>query len=229
MRTESGAALFEAEGLELRFGEQLAFAVPRLLVEEGERLALLGPNGSGKTTVLKAMGGLLAPCAGSLRFMGEPVLSSRRLRERCVYMHQHPYILAGTVAYNVTFGCRSRHVGREQGEARAREAMRILGLEGFGRRRSRALSGGESQRVALARALAAGADVLLLDEPTASADADSRDLILEALRARARTGATLIFSTHDPGLARQLATRVILLDRGSVADDRPVDRAEAAS
>ena len=224
----AAAPLFEARELEMRFGSILALSIPALTIAEGEALAFLGPNGSGKTTALKALGGLIVPSAGKVCFMGEALRSSRRLRRRCVYMHQHPYIMVGTVSYNVSFGCRSRGVGRAEGDRRAREAMRLLGLEGFARRRSRALSGGEAQRVALARALATGADVLLLDEPTASADSASRDLILEVLGARASSGATIVFSTHDPALARKLASRVVVLEQGSIVEDRSQRDAEAA-
>jgi len=218
----SAEALFEARGLRIAFGPDAAFGPASLDVLSGERLALLGPNGSGKTTLLKALNGLVAPSSGSLLFRGEEAARSRELRARSVYLHQHPYIMAGTVEYNVAFGARARGLSRAAASERASEAMRLLGLEGFGRRRHRALSGGEAQRVALARALAAGADILLLDEPTASADSASRDLILAALRAWPRR-ATVVFSTHDPGLAAELADRTVTLERGAVSgvDARP--------
>jgi ABC-type multidrug transport system ATPase subunit len=219
MSPETVAPLYEARGLELSYGEILAFGPASFSIAEGERLALLGPNGSGKTTLLKALNRLAQPSAGSLLFLGEDAARSGALRSRSVYLHQHPYIMAGTVSYNVCFGGRARGLGSAETERRAAEAMELLGLEGFGRRRHRALSGGEAQRVALARALAAGADVLLLDEPTASADAASRDLIVAALLAR--KGSTVIFSTHDEGLARRLADRTLVLDRGAIG---PVER-----
>jgi len=156
---------------------------------EGECLALLGPNGSGKTTLLKALGGLLKPAAGSLLFLGEEASSSRSLRRRGVYLHQAPYILSGSVSYNLYYGARARGLPRGAADDGVREALSLLGLSGFERRGHRELSGGEAQRVALARAFAAGADVLLLDEPTASADAASARLVLEALRARRAAGA----------------------------------------
>lgn len=215
-----GAPLFEARSLELRFGPTVAFGPESFAIAEGERLALLGPNGSGKTTLLKALNGLLPPSAGELYFMGEEAAASKPLRARSVYLHQHPYIMAGTVSYNVCFGGRARGLDPAHAARRAAEAMELLGLSGFGRRRHRALSGGEAQRVALARALAAGADVLLLDEPTASADEASRRLILAALRARKE--ATLVFSTHDESFAAQLADRVLVLERGAIVKERRI-------
>ncbi len=216
--------MYAVEGLEIRYGKGLAFAASELHIREGECVALLGPNGSGKTTLLKALNGLLRPSAGRLLFRGSPAALSSELRQRSVYLHQMPYILAGTVSYNVCFGSKSRSVARDVAERRAAEAMALLGLSGFERRRHRALSGGEAQRVALARALASGADVLLLDEPTASADSASRDLILGGLERMVREGATIVFSTHDQAIASALAGRVLTLERGEITEDRSTSR-----
>jgi ABC-type multidrug transport system ATPase subunit len=212
--------LFELRGVEVAYGEAVALSVPELSIAAGERVALLGPNGSGKTTLLKALNGLVPLRSGSLLFLGEKCGASRSLRARSVYLHQHPYILAGTVSYNVGFACRSRRMRRPEAARRVGEALRALGLEGFERRRSRALSGGEAQRVALARAIAADADVLLLDEPTASADAASKDLVLDTLRGLSAAGATLVFSTHDDLAAGSLADRILVLERGRIVEDR---------
>jgi ABC-type multidrug transport system ATPase subunit len=229
MKTE---ALFRAAGLELSYprkGRASRAAVPGdgvshgpafkaegLEIASGGCVALLGANGSGKTTFLKALNGLLRPSAGHLLFEGEDAFSSHGLRRRSVYLHQSPYILAGTVSYNVLFGARSRGFSPAESARRARSALRLLGLEGFERRGYRALSGGEAQRVALARALASGADVLLLDEPTASADAESAALVVKALRSRLDEGATIVFSTHDPAFAESLATRTLFLEAGKL-------------
>ena len=214
-------ALFEARALELGYRRRRrpaepAFRAGELRIEEGECLALLGPNGSGKTTLLKALNGLLAPLSGSLLFRGEDAQASTELRRRSVYLHQLPYILAGTVSYNVLYGARARGCPPEEARERAHKALCDVGLPDFGKRGHRALSGGEAQRVALARALAAGADILLLDEPTASADAASAALILEVLASRRDSGSTIVFSTHDPELAAILATRTLRISGGSL-------------
>lgn len=193
-----------------------AFFAEAFDIGEGECLALVGPNGSGKTTLLKALNGLLAPASGSMLFCGEQAASSTELRRRSVYLHQSPYILAGSVSYNLLYGARARGLAAGEAQGRARSALALLGLGDFGHRHSRALSGGEAQRVALARALASGADILLLDEPTASADSASADLVLAALRARRDAGDTIVFSTHDPDLAEALATRIIRLRDGRI-------------
>jgi ABC-type multidrug transport system ATPase subunit len=212
--------LYSAESLEIRYGVSLpAFSAASLEIERGSSVALLGPNGSGKTSLLKALAALLRPCSGQVLFEGEEVSSSPSLRRRAVYLHQQPYMLAGTVSRNLYFGGRARSLPRGEIDELMASAVADLGLSGFEGRSSRALSGGESQRVALARALASGADVLLLDEPTASADDASAILITRALRVRHESGATLIFSTHDKELASSLATRIIRLEGGRIVDD----------
>jgi energy-coupling factor transporter ATP-binding protein EcfA2 len=212
--------LYRAESLAIGYGGgEPAFAAPLLEIEGGSSVALLGPNGSGKTSLLKALAALLRPSAGRLLFEGEEASTSASLRRRSVYLHQQPYLLAGTVSRNLYYGGKARSLPRARIEGLMSSAVADLGLAGFERRSGRALSGGEAQRVALARALASGADVLLLDEPTASADEASAVLILRALRARHQGGVTLVFSTHDRELASSLATRIIRLEGGRVVGD----------
>lgn len=214
-------SLYAIEGLSLRLGGTEVLAIPLLSIDEGERLALTGPNGSGKTCLLKLLAALVAPSEGVVRFEGAPLSAGRQGPSRVVYLHQHPYIMAGSVSYNVEFGARSRGLGASEAADRAEAAMRLLGLDRFGRRSHRALSGGEAQRVALARAIASGSDVLLLDEPTASADSASRELIARAVAAEAEAGATVVLATHDAELAASFATREIALEGGRLAPGAP--------
>lgn len=212
--------LYRAESLAISYGGPCpAFSCPLLEIEEGSSVALLGPNGSGKTSLLKTLAALLEPASGRVLFEGEEVSASAALRRRAVYLHQQPYLLAGTVSRNLYYGGRARSLPEPEIEALMARAVDDLGLSGFVGRSARALSGGESQRVALARALASGADVLLLDEPTASADDASAVLIMRALRVRQEAGATIVFSTHDKELASSLATRVVRLEGGRVVEE----------
>jgi ABC-type sulfate/molybdate transport systems ATPase subunit len=213
--------LYTVEGLSLSLGGAEILSIPALGIAEGERLALIGPNGSGKTSLLKILASLIAPSQGSVRFCGRALGSSNPLTRRIVYLHQHPYVMAGSVSYNVEFGARCRGLPAVEASCRAEAAMRLLGLEGFGRRAHRALSGGEAQRMALARAIASGSDVLLLDEPSASADSASRELIARALMAQAESGATLVLATHDGELASALGARTMELSAGRLKEARP--------
>lgn len=230
MTAETMAAdiLFRVEGAELRYAQpdRAESPPPELFVSyleiaRGERIVCIGPNGSGKTTLLKALNGLLRPARGRVSYRGEDAHLSRTLRATTVYLHQHPYILAGSVAYNVAYGCRARGMPEAETSRRVRETLELLGLSGFSGRRHRALSGGEAQRVALARALAPKPEVLLLDEPTASVDAASAILVRAALRAAASAGTTIVISTHDHSLMDGFATRRLKFSDGAIITDTP--------
>ncbi len=206
-----------------------AFEVSHLELFEGECVLVKGSNGSGKTTFLKILNNLIpSGCvfSGRMDFRGEMVRNglatgrSQTLRKSTVYMHQHPYILAGSIGVNMAFACKARNVSSRLAAERSREALDIVGLSALPTDRSRGLSGGESQRLALARAIAVGADVLLLDEPTASADADSSVLIAKALRTLIDAGTTVIFASHDTELLEPLAQRVLEFKNGRIMADR---------
>jgi len=216
--------LVEVRDLEIRYGERVAVSLDRFEARRGEIVALLGPNGSGKTTLLKALGGLVAPSRGELRFDGKPLAEDDGRRARRVYVHQAPYLLAGSVFRNVAFGLRARsgrHAALTRGALRDRveAALEAVGLEAFAHREARALSGGESQRVALARALVLEPELLLLDEPTAAADSASKPRIVEAvLNARRGNSLCVILSSHEAELARSFADRVVRLDEGRIGE-----------
>lgn len=212
-------------------GQGKVLDIPALEIREGTCLALAGPNGSGKTSLLKLLNDLIplgaaqGQAQGEISFRGEAYiakgirLGSRALRKSSIYLHQHPYIISGGFKGNMGFAVQARRIPRSERGLRIAEALGLLGLEEVSRRRHKGLSGGEAQRLALARVIAGDAEVLLLDEPTASVDAESRDRILAALAALARSGTTVIFSSHEPALIDSLAQRVILFDRGGVTSD----------
>jgi tungstate transport system ATP-binding protein len=198
--------------------------IPSLDIMVGSCLAVTGPNGSGKTTLLKLLDGLLAaPDPRSISYQG-PAGSSRGPREPrpSTYLHQHPYLIAGTVYTNVALACRAARLPTSQSRQRVEQALARVGLAGFARRSRRALSGGEIQRVALARVLAAATPVLLLDEPCASVDSASLILIRQILRDLKAEGFTIIFTSHDPELVQSLADRVIELQAGRIVKDSQI-------
>ena len=208
--------LYELIDVSLKYGRQTALTLPSFSVAQGERIALLGPNGSGKTSLLKLMDGLESPTEGTILLAGKPLSKHRSSRPRSVYLHQYPYLLRGSVAYNIAFGCMSLSLSREETSSRLRKVTEVLGLAGMEGKSHRALSGGEAQRVALARALATEAEVLLLDEPTASADAASVVLIEAAIRRASQSGKTIVFSTHDEEFAARLGSREVRLHAGKM-------------
>lgn len=208
--------VFSVSGLSFRYERRVALSCDALDIMPGQSVALTGPNGSGKTTMLKLLNGLLGPYAGSVAFMGRPLARNPLLRERSVYVHQHPVMFAGTVRENMEYALRLKRVPRGEAAGRIAEAAGRFGLGPLLDREAARLSGGETQRAAVARAVAAGADVLLLDEPTSSMDSGSGAAMRELLIELRRSGATLVFSAHDESLVRDAADRVVRFEDGRV-------------
>ncbi len=211
---------FLLENVKFRFASDLVLDVDRLEVPSGGVTLLTGANGSGKTTLLRVMAGLLAPEAGAVAYRGEPVLFGKRglaHRRRVTLLSQDPYLFQGTVLRNVAYGPRARGMGASRANDEAREAILRTRCEGLADRDAAKLSGGERKRVALARALAAGAETLLLDEPTSYVDEENSALILGMIEDLAASGVTLVVSTHTQGWAGSLAVRSVRLAYGRVA------------
>ena len=212
----------EVHGLAVTYDGEPALRDVDLAVAPGEVLALLGPSGSGKSSLLHAVAGFLAPSAGEVRLGGELVATPTRMlppeRRDVAVVFQHialwPHLSAAdTVAYPM----RRRGVDRASARVRAVDLLQRLGVGHLADRRPAELSGGEQQRVGLARALAREASLFLFDEPTAHLDTHVRDVFLAEMVTRQRaTGAAAVYSTHDGPEALALADRVALLDAGRV-------------
>ena len=224
----SGTAPAEAPAVEL-VGVTLGYRGPAVLeavdlaVEAGEIVAIVGPSGSGKSSLLRSIAGFLEPVNGSIRVGGQLVAEGGRSvppeHRRVGFVFQHyalwPHM---TVRENVAYPWKTRGVAKEERTRRAEELLSQMGLEGFGDRSPTTLSGGQQQRVALARGLAGDPFLLLLDEPLSSVDAARRDelqsLIIDVARAQRLT--TLV-TTHDQREATTLADRVVVLSAGRIA------------
>jgi iron complex transport system ATP-binding protein len=209
------------EDVEVRLADRVVVAGVSLRVEHGGWTTLIGANGAGKTTVLRAVAGT-ATHTGGITVGGAPLasLGARSRARMLAFVPQNP-LLPGdmTVAEYVTLG-RTPHLGMlgraGAGDHRAvEEAISRLVLGSLAHRRLEALSGGERQRAVLARALAQEAPVLLLDEPTAALDIGRQQEALELVHElRSERGLTVIGAMHDLTLASQYADRVALLDGG---------------
>ncbi|MCF7929240.1 MAG: ATP-binding cassette domain-containing protein [Spirochaetales bacterium] len=212
--------LYEISGLQFGYGKIEVLSISDLDLEEGKVHVLLGPNGSGKTTLMKLLNRLLTRQSGRIKLRGVDLLESEEVRRSTVYVHQNPLLLSGTVYDNVAYGLKLRKLDREEIRRRVLRTLKIVGLEGFERKRSNALSGGEAQRVAIARALVLEPSVLLLDEPTASVDRKNVRRIEELLQQiRSAYGCTIIVSTHDLPFAYRISDRLVHLDKGRVQPD----------
>jgi NitT/TauT family transport system ATP-binding protein len=178
-----------------------------LEIAAGEFVVLVGPSGCGKSTLLDLLGGLARPTAGRILLDGRPVTGPGL--DRGIVFQQYALLPWRTAQGNVEFGLEATGVPRRRRSARAREFLDLVGLSGFEDRHPHELSGGMRQRVAIARSLAYDPDVLLMDEPFAALDAQTRESLQdELLRIWQRTGKTVVFITHGIEEAVYLGQRV---------------------
>ena len=203
---------FALQSVAVRFGRVQALSACTLQVNAGERLALVGANGSGKSTLLRTLHGLLQPVAGSLQHDGGA---------RQAMLFQRPYMLRASVLNNVALGLWLNGLRWQQAKEQALLALERVGLADLARRNAKALSSGQQQRVALARAWALKPQVLLLDEPTSSLDPTAKREVERLMAEFADSGMTLIFSSHNLGQVKRLASRVIYLEQGHLLADLP--------
>jgi tungstate transport system ATP-binding protein len=195
-----GTPLYEIRALTHSYAGKTVLSIEQLTVASASIVGLIGPNGSGKSSFLRCLGLIERPSEGEIRFDGKPIEPfSHEARFLITLLPQEPFLMQRSVFGNVSYGLKLR--GKSKNIAREVDrALSLVGLpfEEFARRPWYALSGGEAQRVALAARLVLNPRVLLLDEPTASVDAVSAQLIKEAaLRSRQESGTTLIVASHD--------------------------------
>ncbi len=194
--------------------------------EPGTVVAILGPNGAGKSTLVRAIAGLHPIDTGSISINGrvvddgEATLVPAHRRSVGVVFQDYALFPHLSVLDNVAFGPRSRGAGRTVSSARALETLRLLGVADLAGRKPGEISGGQAQRVALARALATSPDVLLLDEPLAALDVETKEIVRAELQTQLESFAgCVVHITHDPLDALLLADRVIVLENGIVSQD----------
>jgi putative spermidine/putrescine transport system ATP-binding protein len=213
-----GTAAVRLEGIEKRFGEVVAVAGIDLDVADGEFFSMLGPSGSGKTTTLRMIAGFELPSAGRILLHGEDV-SRRPPFERDVNTVFQDYALFPhmSVGDNVGYGPMVRRVSRPDRVSRVRDALRMVRLDGFEKRKPSQLSGGQRQRVALARALINRPRVVLLDEPLGALDLKLREEMQIELKAiQQEVGITFIYVTHDQEEALTMSDRIAVFNAGRI-------------
>jgi NitT/TauT family transport system ATP-binding protein len=194
-------------------------------VKPGRFVVLVGPSGCGKSSLLMMMAGLRHPTSGAILVSGAPIADPDPNRVGVVF--QEPSLFPWlTAEENVEFPLTLRGVAKKDRRAKAQEALQLVGLEGFGQRHPHELSGGMKQRVSIARGLVQDPPVLLMDEPFAALDEQTRMTMGdELLRIWATTGKTIVFVTHSLTEAVYLADEVIVM---SPRPGRIVDRLEVA-
>ena len=204
----------DVHGVSRRFttkrNDTLALDDIQLEITQGEFLCIVGPSGCGKTTLLNIVAGFLKPDSGEVR-VGNRVVDGPGA-DRVVVFQEAALFPWLNVRSNVEFGLKIAGVPRGERRERADTALRLVGLERFARAYVHELSGGMKQRVQLARSLAVRPKILLMDEPFAALDAQTRDVMQEELQALwQRSGATILFVTHNVREAVLLADRIIVM------------------
>lgn len=212
------ALLFSMQALDKRFGERVLFDATQLDLEAGSGYVLTGPNGCGKTTLLRIAAGLEPADRATLAFRAQhaPVGDyPEAWRREIVYVHQQPYLFHTTIEKNLVYGLARRGMPLAERSVRVRDALAWAGLSDRRDVPPHKLSGGEKQRAALARAKVLNPTLLLLDEPTANLDGEARKQVLELVTSLCIENHTVVVASHDPEIIR-----LAILNRLNVADRR---------
>lgn len=208
----------ELKNVSKQFGEVTAVNDVNFTVKEGELMALLGPSGGGKTTVLRMIAGLEVPTHGDIFVRGERVNDVPVQKRNIGFVFQSYALFKNmTVFKNIAFGLRIKKWKSADIQARVAELLELFGLAGLERRYPHQLSGGQRQRVAIARALAPKPGVLLLDEPFGAVDAKIRQELREWLvTLHHDLNVTTIFVTHDQEEAMEVSNRIVIFSKGNL-------------
>jgi polar amino acid transport system ATP-binding protein len=218
----------DVQDLSARYGAVDVLSDITLSVGRGEIVALIGPSGSGKSTLLRTLVGLLPPRKGQVALAGETLdygskQSLRRARDRfAIVFQQYNLFQNMTALRNVTVA--PVIVKRRPRAEVVAQAKSLLAKVGLGEKLDAypdELSGGQQQRVAIARALALKPDILLLDEVTSALDPELVNEVLDAIRSLARDGMTMVIVSHEMAFVREVASRVVFMDRGRVVESGP--------
>ena len=221
--------MIEAENLGFAYGGEMVFSGVNFTVNEGDFVAVIGSNGAGKSTLMRLMLGELTPSQGRVRIFGTDVPRFRHW-PRIGYVPQNASRVGQDFPASVREIVEANLYGRaglfrlpgRALKAKAAEALRQVGMEGFGKRPISELSGGQQQRVMLARVLAGEPEAMLLDEPTSGVDTATIDELYGLLtRLNRERGMTLVMVTHDVARATGIASRVLCLEEGSLVELPP--------
>ena len=190
---------------------------------EGERVVVLGPSGSGKSTFLRCINWMEEPTSGEIYFDGVLVTEKniRKMRRNLGMVFQHFNLINNlTVMENLTLApVKLKVMTREAAEKRAKELLKHISLPNKANAYPASLSGGQKQRIAIIRAMMLSPEVLLFDEPTSALDPESIGDVLELIRELADRGMTIMIVTHEMSFAKEIATRVVFLDKGKIIEE----------
>ena len=221
-----GETLLKIENLKKCFGRLEVLKGISTEIRKGEVVVMIGPSGGGKSTFLRCMNLLEQPTEGSIIFDGIDIVradekTKNRVRSEMGMVFQHfnlfPHL---TILDNITLAPRLvRRLPREQAEKKAMELLEVVGLAEKAKAYPQQLSGGQKQRVAIVRSLAMEPKVMLFDEPTSALDPEMVGEVLDVMKDLARNGMTMVVVTHELRFARDVASRVLFLEGGRIANE----------
>ena len=206
-------------GIEKTFNKTNILRNVDISLYPGKCILLSGNNGSGKTTLLKIIAGLETPSRAEIELSGKShswKSTIRSIRREIIYLHQQPYLLSGTVESNVSYGLRFTHLNRKQLRESVKEALEWAGLADMAKHQAKTLSGGVQQRVAFTRAWILKPKVLLLDEPMANMDIESREQACDLLKRMKSEGMSIVITSHDTNIIDGLIDNHFSLSDGKL-------------
>jgi tungstate transport system ATP-binding protein len=217
------AVLEKLRGIVRKYDGVAALKRVSLDVQEGEILTIIGPNGSGKTSLLRIMALLDRPAAGEVYYRGEKVdnSSAGALRGKVTMVFQKAALFNTTIYKNVAYGLEIKKRPENEINRRVKRALSLVGLEKYAGRRAKKLSGGEQQRVVLARTLVLEPELLLLDEPTANLDPANATAIEKIIR-KIKGETTVVLATHNIFQAKRMSDRIACLLDGVIIGEGTV-------
>ncbi|MFM1506958.1 glutamine ABC transporter ATP-binding protein GlnQ [Yersinia enterocolitica] len=221
--------MIEFKNVSKHFGKTQVLHDINLNITKGEVVVIIGPSGSGKSTLLRCINKLEVITSGQLIVDGldvnDPKVDERLIRQEAGMVFQQFYLFPHLTALeNVAFGpIRVRGASKKAANKLAMELLTKVGLEERAHHYPAELSGGQQQRVAIARALAVKPKLMLFDEPTSALDPELRHEVLTVMKDLAEEGMTMVIVTHEVGFAQKVASRLIFIDKGRVAQDGDPD------
>ena len=217
--------LIEVKDLHKAFGDHEVLKGINTTISKGEVVAIIGPSGCGKSTFLRSLNMLEVPTSGSVLFEGVDItdksvdINKTRQKIGMVFqqLKQFPNM---TVKENIMLApVKLQIMGSEDAEAKAEELLARIGLADKAEMYPDQLSGGQKQRIAIARSLAMNPDVMLFDEPTSALDPEMVGEVLSLMKDLAKSGMTMVVVTHEMGFAREVASRVVFINDGTIQEE----------
>ena len=218
--------LIDLANITKSFDGQMVLDDLNLYIRENEFLTLLGPSGCGKTTTLRIIGGFESPDSGKVIFDGKDITGlAPNERQLNTVFQKYALFPHMSIAENIAFGLKIKKKSKAYIDDKINYALKLVNLEGFGKRSVDSLSGGQQQRIAIARAIVNEPKVLLLDEPLGALDLKLRqDMQYELIRLKNELGITFIYVTHDQEEALTMSDTIVVMNQGGVMyDDEPVN------